>query len=454
MKRYILFFVTLVILADIIVCITMYSRIADNANAYFTTLIQEQRSIAQKQVDSIFIHKHIDVFPIYSRCKSHYVKGDVKRLTGHMFEDFLDPAYTNPKLPNDVISTYHAVLEDGNRGSLDDIKSEIRMFNRDNDNVHTGIKRNSTKGLWQTGWGLGVRENWNGGEEGRRVIEYIITPYAVSFRNNSYNSYESNSSIDNILDNAYVFYTSDDQSDFKRSMVNNVEPFINEPYIDNPFFRLLEDNNGIPFLSNISMYADYETYMYNDQYYVFIKAYARKLYELTLNKDYVNSKKEQYIADKQNLIIKWGLFSVGILAIIWFVCIIWIYRDIREQKQTLLKRIIFKCNPKKYIKNYDGHLLEVANNIYSKALVTDANDKEEIFKLASLAESELGVELVSKSEILSLQRMCNPKQFMKPYNAEKVAIANELYTKLRQKKRKTIRLSSLPVFCSPCSLLS
>lgn len=434
MKKYILILTMAAIFAVTIVCVSLYNQVTNDANTYFTALIQQQRSIAQKQVDSIFVHKHSDVFPLYYKCKSHYVKGEVKKAEGSMYEDFMDPAYTEPKLPADVISTYHVVLEDGYRGSIDDVKSEIRMFNRDNEGTQTGIQKANMKGLWQTGWGLGVRENWSGGEEGRRIVEYIVTPYAVSFRNNGYSSLESNSSIDYILDNAYDFYTTDDQSDFKMSMVTNVEPFINEPYIDNPYFCLKDDNKGVPFLSNISMYADYGTYMYSGLYYVFVKAYGRKIYELTLNKDYIKSEKEKYISGKQNLICLLGFISISILAIIWFVCAFLTYREIKENKQTLLKRILTQCNPKKFIKNYDGHSLEIANNIYSKALVTDANDNEEVLRLASLAESELGVMLVSKSDIRILKKKCNPKKFMNPYNAEKVAIANELYTKLKQEK--------------------
>lgn len=434
MKKYCLILVTIAILAIIIVCVSIYGQVANDANTYFAALIQQQRSVAQKQVDSIFVHKHTDVFPIYSKCKSHYVKGEIRKTSGSMFDDFMDPAYTEPKLPEDVISTYHVVLEDGYRGSIDDVKSEIRMFNRDNDGIQTGIQRANMKGLWQTGWGLGVRENWSGGEEGRRIIEYIVTPYAISFRNNNYNSLDSNSTIDYILDNAYDFYTTDNQSDFKRSIVANVESFINEPYIDNPFFRLEDDNNGVPFLSNISMYADYGTYMYNGLYYVFVKAYGRKTYELTLNKEYVKSEKEKYISEKQHQICLLGIISICILVIIWFVCALLTYREMKNNKQTLLKRILTQCNPKKYLKNYDSHSLEVANSIYSKALVTDANDTEEVLRLASLAESELGVRLVAKSDIRSLKKKCNPKHFMNPYNAEKVAIANELYTKLRQEK--------------------
>ena len=130
----------------------------------------------------------------------------------------------------------------------------------------------------------------------------------------------------------------------------------------------------------------------------------------------------------------WGLLSISLLTIICLICSYLIYKDLKESKQTLLKRILSKCNPKEYIKNYDGHLLDIANNIYRQALATDVNDDEGIMKLASLAESGLGVVLISKSDIRSLKKICNPKRFMKPYNPEKVAIANELYTKLNQER--------------------
>lgn len=429
-KIIILCLTTLAVLADIIVCLNNYRSITDEAEAYFSTMIKEQRSVAEKQVDSLFIHKHTDVFPLYSKCKSHYIKGDVKGLSGNLFEDFLDYAYTKPKLPDDVKCTYHAVLEDGYRASFEDVKSEIRMHNSNDDEIQTGIQGASMKGLWQTGWGLGVRENFGFG----RVVEYIITPYAFSLRNNSYSNLGSYLTIDNILDSAYKFYTEDDQSDFKRSIVSNVERFVNEPSIDNSYYRLEENKKGHPFINTIDVYADYSTYMYNGLYYVFVKGYGAKIYELELNEEFIKYKKEQYITDKKNRVYYMGGGSIGLLAILWCVFAFWIYWEVNESKKSLLKRILSKCNPKKYVKNYNGHLLDVANSIYSKALATDKNDTEEILRLAALAESELGIELVSKSDIRSLRRKCNPKRFMKPYNPEKVSIANELYTKLRQEK--------------------
>lgn len=433
MKKYILVLAAIALLTDIYVCMVMHNQIADNAKSYFEKLIEQQRLVAQKQVDSIFTHKHIDVFPIYSRCKPHYIKGSIKKSNSSMFENFMDIAYKKPKLPADVKSTYHVVLEDGYRGSIEDVKSEIRSYNLYNEGAQTGMQQVNMKGLWQTGWGLGVRENWDGGLEGRRIVEYVVTPYAVSYRDEN-NYVKSYYPIEDILDAAYRFYTNDDKSDYKRNLVSNVGPFINKPYIDNSFFSLEEDTKGNPFLSGISMYADYGTYMYTDLYYVFIKAYGRKCYELVQNKDFINNKKEQYIVKKKNMIVMWGLLSISLLTIICLICSYLIYKDLKESKQTLLKRILSKCNPKEYIKNYDGHLLDIANNIYRQALATDINDDEGIMKLASLAESGLGVVLISKSDIRSLKKICNPKRFMKPYNQEKVAIANELYTKLNQER--------------------
>lgn len=100
----------------------------------------------------------------------------------------------------------------------------------------------------------------------------------------------------------------------------------------------------------------------------------------------------------------WGLLSISLLTIICLICSYLIYKDLKESKQTLLKRILSKCNPKEYVKNYDGHLLDIANNIYRQAIITDVNDDEEIMKLASLAESGLGIVLISKSDIRSLKK--------------------------------------------------
>ena len=50
--------------------------------------------------------------------------------------------------------------------------------------------------------------------------------------------------------------------------------------------------------------------------------------------------------------------------------------------------------------------------------------------LQARAVSELGVILIDNEKLKYLKEKVNPQKFMKPYNAEKVKIANDLYSRL------------------------
>ena len=106
--------------------------------------------------------------------------------------------------------------------------------------------------------------------------------------------------------------------------------------------------------------------------------------------------------------------------------------EIRQTKLTILQRIISKCNPQKFVKNYDGEKVKSANDIYSKAINIKESDEVAIKELASRAENELCIHLVSPREIKALKELCNPKKFMQPYDPEKVKRANVLFGKLNK----------------------
>ena len=50
--------------------------------------------------------------------------------------------------------------------------------------------------------------------------------------------------------------------------------------------------------------------------------------------------------------------------------------------------------------------------------------------LQARAVLELGVILIDNEKLKDLKEKVNPQKFMKPYNAEKVKIANDLYSRL------------------------
>lgn len=430
MKKALLIFISVALIVMAIICIVKYKQVPGEAHAYISNQKEQQRELAERQVDSLFVHSHTDIFPIYFGCKSRFVKGDALSLTGSWYRDIINSGYKVPKMPSDITSTYRVAPENSpffGDDVIEGVKTEIRMHNRNDNDIETGIQGVGWKGLWQTGWALGVRENFGFG----RIAEYVIIPYAISFRKQSFGTLEGYISIDDILDNAFKFYTENNKSDFKNSIVNNTKHFTYMPHIDNDYYHLEAEKKANFVTMTISDYADYGTYMYNDSYYVFIKGYGQKMYNLVLNEGQVTYLKERYITDKRHEILTYGLSLLGVLVSVWIFLLILIIKERRENRRTLLQRIIIKCNPKRFIKKYNGEKLKSANEIYSKAIAVEETNKDAILDLASRAENELGIYIVSKNDIKALRTLCNPKRFMKPYDAAKVEKANDLFGKLK-----------------------
>lgn len=303
MKIIVLISIPLVIIATFAISSTLTNKVSEEADKYIHEQIEDQRILAERQVDSLFVHKHTDIFPLYYECKSRYLKVDYIKQAGLMFKDIINFSNDLSKIPSDVTSTYYVAPEDPqvytSRGISEDVKAEIRVHNLNNDGIQAGIQGVNWLGLWQTGWALGVRENFGGG----CIVEYMIIPYAVSFRKQSFGTLEGYMTIDEILHYAFKFYTENEKSKFKKSIVTDTERFTAFPYIHNDYYYLEEKKEGNYVVTTIRDYVDYGTYMYDDPYYVFIKRYGQKNYELALNKDHVKNMTRQFIGKKRKSIV-------------------------------------------------------------------------------------------------------------------------------------------------------
>ena len=85
------------------------------------------------------------------------------------------------------------------------------------------------------------------------------------------------------------------------------------------------------------------------------------------------------------------------------------------------------CNPKSFMDNYDRNKVNNANSIYKALMETASDDFETLNQLQARAVEELGICLINKCELEELRDKVNPKNYMSPYNPDKVALANELY---------------------------
>ena len=78
-------------------------------------------------------------------------------------------------------------------------------------------------------------------------------------------------------------------------------------------------------------------------------------------------------------------------------------------------------------KTIDKDKVDKANEIYKRLLEISADDKNALDEILAKATSELGLNLINQDKLNELKMKVNPQNFMSPYNAEKVSLANELY---------------------------
>lgn len=94
--------------------------------------------------------------------------------------------------------------------------------------------------------------------------------------------------------------------------------------------------------------------------------------------------------------------------------------------ESIIDRLKRMCNPVNFMENYDKEKVEIANQIYSKLMVANPN----IDEIADEAEKRLGIQLVDNHQIEDLKNKLHPKNFMNPYDAQKISLANELYSRI------------------------
>ena len=100
----------------------------------------------------------------------------------------------------------------------------------------------------------------------------------------------------------------------------------------------------------------------------------------------------------------------------------------------LIDELLDKCHPKNFMDPYDYEKVRIANELYPRLLKYEGNNNDELVQIRKEATSKLGIVLSTNSIFEELCKTCNPQQFMNPYNPDKVAKANELYSRVLQNK--------------------
>ena len=283
-------------------------------------------------------------------------------------------------------------------------------------------------------------EGWNiirihyGGTDDDIIQTNVIFPYKVGLKKTEWGNYYT---VEQAVNEAFEFYTTDAKSGFSNRYQKGSNHRIWSKIYDcnNEYFSIVRNDKysgwtaGIPIyrLKNMSyekaqrLYPYENGWMHNGFYRVFIAATQTTHYMIEENETAVTT-------DRKKLLIGWGI----IITVLFTLLIIPL--TIKERKvnkiktETLHQRLLRLCNPKNFIKKYNKDKIDKANRLYQTLLNMNSDDKDALMQMQSMAVSELGISLIDKEELDELKQKVNPKNFMQPYDAEKVSLANELYS--------------------------
>lgn len=287
-----------------------------------------------------------------------------------------------------------------------------------------GYKAKQPAGFWQSGWAIGYVHRKS--EDSYSC--FIVYPSMVGFfDDNPHSSIEISEYIEDALD-----YLVNDRKSFLRGYVSNKYIFdylslATRESIGARLNHFEEDNTEIRF-GGISDCISYNNCR------VYIRSTKTKTYTLKYCNDYDEGSIRYYVNEHNERLIKVLSLIGGGLTIILIILLFVNYQRRKKVNRTIIERIRINSNPKRFMKKYDEKKIEAANYIYNKAMSISEEDEAAIIDLCDQLENDLGISLVENQEIKKLLKMSNPKNFTKPYNAEKLERANRIYAYLQKEK--------------------
>ena len=299
-----------------------------------------------------------------------------------------------------------------------------------------------------TGWLLEIVEK--DGFDGFET--YLVYPYKVGYRKqeNSW-AYKYMPTIQDAIDEAFEFHTTNEKSSYTKYMTRSgsideydvIKAVENEYYYCFSYDKLVE-YNGKHVADSIMMWTNWEKmgadgsyristftggdygYMYNGYY---------KVYNYTGPRTYYQIKYRYYWDPKKydiNRALIWA-YSILTLLLLWVVIPLSVIesRKRKEKFESIKDKLLRMCNPAHFMNPYDEKKVSVANDLYEKIMNTSAEDFEQLKCLRKEASRQLGINFIDPDILKELIETINPAKYTKPYNAEKVRIANRLYTRLK-----------------------
>lgn len=383
----------------------------------------------------------------YIKSKDQRLRADIHNKIAELFSGrdmYVDIAYSDYKvgyervdIPSKPKSTKWQDEESINLlGDLN--KKALNEWNDTYGNLRSMYRTHYKRSDWdgpfdyEDGWNLVTLEHdWEG------VYKTWIFPYAVGYIKQKeawLNNYAP--SVPKAVEEAFEFYTTNEKSHYYNTFEKGCFDKVWSKIYDaqNEYYYMAQDSiprfrrMGTPLFGKYPTdnkpYSYQNGFMYNGYYKVFIAATQSKTY--TIKKWGWNPDEQE----RNDLLLYWGIGLTVLMIIIVLPLTIIQIKHSKEKDEDLHTKLKRLCNPTNFISNgnYDKERVDKANEIYKRILETNPDNKVTLDEIQILAVSELGISLINKDKLNELKEKTNPKNYINPYNAEKIALANELYS--------------------------
>lgn len=213
---------------------------------------------------------------------------------------------------------------------------------------------------------------------------------------------------------------------------------IDDRFIVNSFFSY-DKYEGVNSLENNPLAGHQISLIYNNYYRVYYDIYPLHTYEVDFNYYNYNRDRSDFY-DRYMSILRIVYIILIILMGLYLILLTIKYKSIFLNVQNALfpkslkKELLLKCNPKQFMNPLNSDLVAKSNNLYAEIKNIAPSDKKTLLLYRKKVISELGVTFEASPLLKKVLKKSNPKKYLRPYNPDKLAIANDIYSKAIEHK--------------------
>lgn len=285
-----------------------------------------------------------------------------------------------------------------------------------------------------------------------KIYYIVFKPVAIAYLKGDFYLREFRPSLDECSGSALEYITKEDK-DFKSCFDPNCGPVIKDVLsLYNRYYYLQNQQSDNKYTETYFNFESFQakdnpertvyghriSWIYDNYYRLYYDIYPLATFTVGFNK-------YNYDIDKNAIYNKWIKISIVIYLLLLLPLLFWLAYLIRKMRKgktilqiksysSLYDELLEKCNPENFMNPYNQDMVQKSNVLYQRILASQPDDKELLLSIRKEAYTKLNIMFDTNKLYTFIFEKANPKQYMNPYNPDKLSIANEIYSTAIQNK--------------------